>query len=63
MLILLGSQYVAVSHIVQVVAHPAARAVCVVLSNGQEVRFEMDDYENKEAAVARVARMIISKVG
>lgn len=63
MLILLGSQYVAVSHIVQVVAHPAARAVCVVLSNGQEVRFEMNDYETKDDAVARVARLIISKAG
>ena len=63
MLILLGSQYVAVSHIVQVVAHPAARAVCVVLSNGLEIRFEMGDHESKEEAVHRIFQMIQSKAG
>lgn len=63
MLIPLGGQYVSRAHIVEVVAHPASREVCVVLSNGKEVRLEMDEREDKYAAVARVARLIMSKAG
>ena len=62
MLILINDQYVAPAHIVEVVAHPVARAVCVILTNGREIRIEMDPTDSKERAVARVARYIMSKV-
>lgn len=62
MLILLNDQYVAPAHIVEVVAHPVARVVCVILTNGREIRIEMDQSDTKDLAVARVARHIMQKV-
>lgn len=61
MLIPLSDQYVAIAHIVQVVAHPVARDVCVVLTNKQEVRVPLRDFETKAEAVARVVRLIQEK--
>lgn len=61
MLILLGEQYVASAHIVEVIAHPACSDVCVILTNGREVRIERNHGESKAQSVARVARNIMGK--
>lgn len=63
MLILLYDRYVMIQHIVEVVAHPERREVCVILTTGHEILIEMGDFETKEEAVARVAHYIMSKVG
>lgn len=62
MLILLNDQYVNPNHIIQVVMHPSGRDVCVILTNGQEIRIERG-FGGKDEAVARVARNIMSKAG
>lgn len=61
-LIKLGDQHVAPSHIVQVLVHPVGRDVCVVLTNGQEVRFPIGHFETKDEALARVASLIMRQV-
>lgn len=63
MLILLGDQYVAPAHIVEVLAHPAGSDICVILTNGREVRIARNHGESKEQSVARVARHIMTKAG
>lgn len=62
LLIKLGEQYVSPAHIVQVLLHPAVRTVCVVLTNGQEIRFPVEHFETKDEALARVARLITRQV-
>lgn len=61
-LIKLGEQYVSYAHIVQVLIHPAARTVCVVLTNGQEIRFPIEHFEHKDEALARVFLLIKRQV-
>ena len=63
MLILLGEQYVESTHIVEVLAHPACSDVCVILTNGREIRIERNHGESKAQSVARVARHIKAKAG
>lgn len=63
MLISLNNQYVAPAHIVEVVAHPVARDVCVILSTGREIRVPMDPTDTPATAVERVARHIKTKAG
>ena len=58
MLILLEDQYVNPDHIIQVTAHPKGNVVCVLLTNGQEIRVEVRTAESKAVAVARVASSI-----
>lgn len=63
MLISLNNQYLAPAHIVEVVAHPVARDVCVILSTGREIRVPMYPTDTPGSAVERVARDIRLKAG
>ena len=58
MLILLGEQYVNPEHIVEVVMHPGGNGVCVLLTNGGEVRIERNQGEGKPEALTRVVQYI-----
>lgn len=60
-LILINECYVNPAHIVQVAAHPADYAVCILLSNGQEIRVKHERSESGAEATARIARLIMSK--
>lgn len=53
-LIRLGDQYVSPAHIVEVLIHPVARVVCVLLTNEREIRITVGNRESREDALNRV---------
>lgn len=62
MLIRVNNEYIESTNIVRVVKHPAARAICICMVGGAEVRVEMTSFETHEEALSRVVCDIQEKI-
>lgn len=59
-MIKIGNQWVAAQYVARIVPHPAAKAVCVIMHDGKEIRAETRDHDwcSRDELAAKFAKQV-----